>query len=154
MYSMTTFCYRSKLSSWLHWTWASTVCLQPRAQWCPGLHQKRGGQQTEEGDCPPLLCSSKAPSGVPCPGLGLPVHEGCGDVEADQRWSKITKGLKHISCEERLREMSLYHLEKRRVQGDLIAAFKYLKPAYKQERDWLFTCSDSANTWRNGFKRE
>ena len=36
---------------------------------------------------------------------------------------KIIKGLVHLSSEERLRELVLFNLQKRMLQGDLIAAF-------------------------------
>ena len=51
----------------------------------------------------------------------------------------MIRGLEHLSYEERLRELGLFSLEKRRFQGNLIVAFKYLKGAYKQEGERLFT---------------
>ena len=74
-------------------------------------------------------------------------------LEQIQRRAIITiRGLQDLSHKERLRELALFSLEKRRLQGDLIVAFQYLKGAYKQEGKWLFIRVDSDRTGGNGFK--
>ena len=47
------------------------------------------------------------------------------------RGTKIFRGLEHLSHKEKLRDVGLFILEKRKLQEDLTTAFQYLKRAYK-----------------------
>ena len=62
------------------------------------------------------------------------------------------RGLEHLPYEDRLRKLGKFSLEKRRLWGDLIEAFQYLKGAYKQEGSQIFTSVDNGKTRGNSFK--
>jgi len=42
------------------------------------------------------------------------------------RTMKVIRGLEHLSCEERMRELGLFSLKKRRLRGDVLNYFKYV----------------------------
>jgi len=66
--------------------------------------------------------------------------------------TKTIRGLEHLSCEDRLRELGLFSLQNGRLRGDLPGVFQYFKGADTKHGHKLFSRACCDRKRGNSFK--
>ena len=70
----------------------------------------------------------------------------------ERRATKLVKGLEGMSCEEQLRALGLTSLEERRLRGNLLALYSFLRRGSGEGGAELFSLGSSARTCGNSPK--
>ena len=84
----------------------------PEIQPYPGLYLKKQGQRVEGAS---LLCAGETSPGVLCPDAESLLQESQDLLECVQRKArKVIPEMENLSCMDKLRELGLFSLEKRR----------------------------------------
>ncbi|KFQ68067.1 hypothetical protein N335_14098, partial [Phaethon lepturus] len=136
----------------LHMSWQCALAAQ-KAKHILGYIQRSVASRSREVILP-LSSALVRPHLEYCIHLWSPQHRKDMDLveRVQRRATKMLRGMENLSYEDRLRELGLISLEKRRLRGDLIAAFQYLKWAYRKDGDRLFSRACCNRTRGNGFK--
>ncbi|CAM5073177.1 unnamed protein product [Natator depressus] len=71
--------------------------------------------------------------------------------QIQRRATRMIREMENLSYERRLKELGLFSLTKRRLRGDMIALYKYIRRINTGEGEELFKLSTNVDTRTNGY---
>ncbi|CAM4679733.1 unnamed protein product [Caretta caretta] len=72
--------------------------------------------------------------------------------QVQRRAIRMIRGMENLSYERRLRELGLFSLTKRRLRGDMIVLYKYIRGINTREGEELFKLNTNVDTRTNGYE--
>ncbi|KAK4805530.1 hypothetical protein QYF61_004469 [Mycteria americana] len=141
---------KCRVLPWLDMSQERALAAQ-KANCILGCIQRSVASRSREGILP-LYSALVRPHLEYCIQLWSPQHKKDMEVleRVQRRAMKMMRGMEHLSYEDRLTKLGLFSLEKRRLRGDLLAAFQYFKGAYRKDGDRHFSRACCDRTSSNG----